>query len=138
MAEATRVGFREVEHTADWEIEVWAPELDALFEQAARGMYTLSGIQLRSDQRQSQTLQLEATDLESLLVSFLSELLFLAEDQAIGFDRFELQINGSLLKAKLSGAPIAAQTKEVKAVTYHNLNIRRTQRGWEVNVIFDI
>ena len=37
-------GYREIEHTADWELKVWAPDLRGLLEQAARGMYALSGI----------------------------------------------------------------------------------------------
>ena len=36
-------GFREHAHTADWELEVWAPDLPALLEQAAHGMYAISG-----------------------------------------------------------------------------------------------
>jgi len=36
-------GFREREHTADWELQVWAPSFSGLLEQAARGMYALSG-----------------------------------------------------------------------------------------------
>ena len=39
-------GFREHAHTADWELEVWAPDLPTLLEQAARGMYAISGVQL--------------------------------------------------------------------------------------------
>ena len=39
-------GFREKEHTADWELDVWAPDLPALLDQAARGMYWLMGAQL--------------------------------------------------------------------------------------------
>ena len=37
-------GHREVEHTADLELEVWAPDMPALIEEAARGMYGLMGV----------------------------------------------------------------------------------------------
>ncbi|MFC2053874.1 archease, partial [Chloroflexota bacterium] len=30
-------GFREIEHTADWELEVWAPDILELLKQAAIG-----------------------------------------------------------------------------------------------------
>ena len=39
-------GYRELEHTADWELEAWADDLPGLLEQAARGMYALSGVRL--------------------------------------------------------------------------------------------
>jgi RNA-splicing ligase RtcB len=35
--------YRELEHTADWALQVWSPTLEGLFTEAAKGMYTLSG-----------------------------------------------------------------------------------------------
>ena len=68
MDEAER--FRKVEHTADWELEVWAPDLPGLLEQAARGMYSLTSTHLDEKPRISRELELSAPDLESLLVAF--------------------------------------------------------------------
>ncbi len=45
-------GFREKDHTADWELEVWAPDLPGLLVEAARGMYWLMGARLEHGQRQ--------------------------------------------------------------------------------------
>jgi hypothetical protein len=47
----TEFGFREHAHTADWELEVWAPDLATLFVQAALGMYALSGVILQPGRR---------------------------------------------------------------------------------------
>ena len=63
-------GFQEVEHTADWELHVWAPDLGALLEQAARGMYQLSGTRLAGAPRVRRNLEIQAVDAESLLVRF--------------------------------------------------------------------
>ena len=41
----TTAGYRELEHTADWALEFWAPNFTELLEQAARGMYSLAGAQ---------------------------------------------------------------------------------------------
>ena len=134
----TPSGFRELRHTADWEIEVWAHDLAGLFEQAALGMYALSGTQLRAQPRHTRTLALAAPDPESLLVRFLAELLYLGEQDGLGFDTFDLRLDGDRLQAHLSGAPIDIQSKEIKAVTYHNLAVRRTSRGLEVRIVFDV
>ena len=131
-------GFREVEHTADWELEVWAPDYASLFEQAARGMYVLSDTRLEASPRKSRILELSAPDPESLLVTFLSELLYLAERERIGFDRFDLRLENHRLVANLEGSPLASQSKEIKAVTFHNLAIRKTRRGLEANIVFDV
>jgi SHS2 domain-containing protein len=43
-----------------------------------------------------------------------------------------------VLHAELGGALIASQEKEIKAVTYHNLVIRRIHKGLAVNIVFDV
>jgi SHS2 domain-containing protein len=131
-------GYREIEHTADWELEIWAPDLTTLLEQAAHGMYTLAGIQLHPTPRIIRQLELTASDHESLLVKFLTELLFQGEQYGLGYDIFDLQVSENILRGKMSGAPIAGQTKEIKAVTYHYLAIRQTERGLEARVVFDV
>lgn len=132
-------GFRELAHTADWELEVWAPDLTTLLEYAARGMYTISGIRLREENRHTRSLELRALDAESLLVRFLTDLLWLAQQEGLAFDDFLFTLDpGWSLHVQLSGAPIASQDKEIKAVTYHNLVIRRTAEGLAVNIVFDV
>lgn len=131
-------GFRELEHTADWEIEVWSPDLPGLFEQAARGMYALSGTLLAPGPRCIQSLEVKAHDPESLLVSFLSELLYRGEKEGLGFDRFELRLQDDQLSAQLEGAPILSCNKEIKAVTYHRMKIQETKKGLRVNIVFDV
>lgn len=131
-------GYREREHTADWELEVWAPDLPLLFEQAAAGMYELSGTRLKSQPRTEKELQLEAADEEGLLVDFLGELLYLNESENLAFDEFNIKIESLKLMAKIGGAPVESQTKEIKAVTYHKLEIRESSRGFEVNIVFDV
>lgn len=138
MTEQPEAGYREVEHTADWQLEVWAPDLPLLFAQAALGMYALSGTRLGPEPRVVREIDLQGQDPESLLVSFLTELLYLGESQGVGFDGFNLQLNGDHLFAKVEGAPIQAQSKEIKAVTYHNLEIREISRGLEVSIVFDV
>jgi len=131
-------GYREHEHTADWELEAWAPDLPGLFVQSARGMMALSGARLEPGPRVEHTITLEALDAESLLVVFLGELLFLAEMENLAFDRFEISIHENKLQGIIYGAPLAWRDKEIKAVTYHNLTIRDTQRGLEARLVFDV
>ena len=135
------IGFRENAHTADWELEVWAPDFPALLEQAARGMYLLSGVHLAEGPRLTQTLSLSAQDSESLLVQFLSSLLWFEENQHLGFDNFDIKILGDepyRLSANLEGSTIISMDKEIKAVTYHNLAIQTTQDGLRVVIVFDV
>jgi len=131
-------GYREIEHTADWELQVWAPDLPSLLKTAAQGMYALSLTKLAADPREIRQFEIPFLDRESLLVDFLSELLFYGENQGIAFDVYQLDFNGSSIKVQAFGAPILGQAKEIKAVTYHRMQVRETERGLEVNIIFDV
>ena len=132
-------GFREHAHTADWELEVWAPDLPSLLEQSARGMYTLSGMRLQSGLPQTRSITLHGEDAESLLVRFLSELLWLEQEVGLGFEDFSITVDKQYnLQADLGGSSIANLDKEIKAVTYHNLAVQTTKQGLRVTIVFDV
>lgn len=131
-------GYQEIAHTADWELHVWAPDMPGLLEQAARGMYALMTARLGPGARETRRFVNDYQDKESLLVSFLAELLLLAELENLGFEIFDLHIDNERLIANLSGAQFESIAKEIKAVTYHNLEIRETALGLEANIVFDV
>ncbi|MFC1936138.1 archease [Chloroflexota bacterium] len=130
-------GYREVEHTADWALQVWGPDLPALFALAAEGMNVLSGIVLE-EERVTRKVELEAGDLEILLVAFLDELLYFGEQEGIGFDQYTIEINENHLSAQLEGGPFLERKKEIKAVTFHNMAIKKIETGFWVEVVFDV
>ncbi len=101
-------------------------------------MYALMGARLAAGSRQRRTIDLSWTDRESLLVSFLSELLYYGEQEGMGFDRMDLQLLPGRLTGSLEGAPLISQTKEIKAVTYHRLAVRETPGRLSVTLTFDV
>lgn len=137
-----QAGFLEKEHTADWEIEVWAPDLAGLMVQAARGMAALTGLELGQPGSEQREIHLQAGDAEGLIVDFLGELLWAGEQEGLAFDRFDLQVSSSdgglSLDGRMSGGKILAQSKEIKAVTYHRLEVKETVRGLEAGIVFDV
>lgn len=131
-------GFQERPHTADWALDVWAPDLIGLLQQAARGMYALMHARQQAEPRESYRFEIAVPDREALLVTFLSELLYFTQRDDVSFDRFELTLDGERLIAEVEGAPIESVAKEIKAVTYHNLAVRDTARGVEATIVFDV
>ena len=127
-----------MEHTADWGLEVWAPDLPGLMEEAARGMFELMGVVVSEESRCHRQLEIGADDREQLLVSFLEELLFIAEAENLAFDGFLLKLVDTNLLARLEGGFIVSRTKEIKAVTYHNLEISESKRGLKTKIVFDV
>ena len=133
------MGFEEISHTADWAVRVWGQDLPSLFAESARAMNALAGTVIEPRPRLERMFESEGTDLESLLVAFLSELVYCQEQENLAFDTFELKFEGDQrLKAQMEGAPIASTDKAIKAVTYHNLKIEETSRGYEVIIVFDV
>lgn len=138
MNDAAESGYEEVDHTADWSLRVWAPDLAGLLEQAARGMYHLLGVQQADEPLAGRKLALQAPDTETLLVDFLNEILYFAEEERLAFRHFYLSLDGHELEAELEGTAIEAQTKEIKAVTYHRLNIEEGKKGLSTELVFDV
>ncbi|HWQ04959.1 MAG TPA: archease [Longilinea sp.] len=131
-------GFRDVDHTADLALEVWAPDLSALFVQAALGMYHLMNIQLSKQPGFLHQFNLSAEDEESLLVKFLSEILFAVESKGIAFDSFSIKFAGLSLQLTAAAKHILNQTRTIKAVTFHNLSIRHEPGRYTVTIVFDV
>lgn len=130
--------FEEIQHTADMCLHVWAADLPTLFSESARGMYELSGLALASVPVMERNFTCTAPDPEMLLVSFLSELIFTLEQEKTGFFEYMVSIVGSRLDVKMKGSPVVSINKIIKAVTYHNLHIQRTGKGYETEIVFDI
>lgn len=136
-----KAGFEEVSHTADLEIRVFAQDLETLFKEAGKGMFSLCGIEGldRGISSVKQSISLDAMDYEGLLILFLEELLYRLTEDYMYFETDSIDIiNEYALKAKLSGTQIKTYQRDIKAVTYHNLNIQRTDNGYSVNIVFDI
>lgn len=130
--------WKEVAHTADWALQVQAPDVVALLITAAQGMYALMDMRIADYPVLEQDIQLSAGDMETLLVGFLNELLFLAEEQRRAFTGFNLTWQDGELRGRLRGGWITGQGKEIKAVTYHNLHVRMGPAGLETTVVFDV
>ena len=130
-------GYKEIAHTADWALKVWSVDLPGLFREAATGMYALMGLQFGEQLPNLHHLELTANDLESLLVEFLSELLYYVEE-GVAFPGIQVALDGLNLDASMKSSAIIERAKEIKAVTFHNLRIQRGENHCETIIVFDV
>jgi SHS2 domain-containing protein len=77
------------------------------------------------------------------MVDWLSELLYLHDVENLLFKGFEIDsVSEDGLKAIVKGEPfqegVHVIKTEVKAVTYHQIEVRRENRGWRARVILDL
>ena len=138
MENSESSGFRDVDHTADVALEVWAPDLSGLFMQAVQGMYHLMNLQFANQPGILMQFELSAPDEESLLVMFLSEVLFAVETQQVAFNPISVECSGSSLQALATVKSIICQTRSIKAVNFHNLSIHQEPGRCTVTVVFDV
>ncbi len=135
--------YKEIEHTADAGIRAYGATIDELFENCAYGMHSimLENYDVPKSKERSFDFELESDNLESLLVKWLNELLFYFETESLVFSDFVVKINKKL-KAKASFERYDEKKHGyatlIKAVTYHNLEIKKEKDIYVVEVIFDV
>lgn len=133
--------FEELGHTAEIGLRVQADAPEQLFACAARGMFSLLRVPPDTTRpAQTQRVRVDSLDGESLLVDWLSELLYLYETTgALYTDCTVTRWAHTHLEAIVCGYPPAAPPAvQIKAVTYHQLQVQADAQGWHAQVFFDI
>ncbi len=135
--------YQVFEHTADLGLQITAPDLDTLFVEAARGLFSLIVENFSTVKPlQAVEIKLQETDLNYLLVDWLRELLFTFDSQHLLFCEFEVKVEENGLQAVARGETLDTDRHitdhEVKAITYHELKVEQTAQGWLAEVIIDI
>ncbi len=94
---------------------------------------------------QTEKVVLENKNLSDLLFDWLSELVYLKDCQSVVFKDFSVKIRQNLnyrLEADVKGETINPKKHklraDVKAVTYHLFEVKKTNRLWKAKVILDI
>ncbi len=130
-------------HTADTGLRVQTADLNTLFAEAGQALFSLMVGNLDDVQTRSRVpFAIDGDDVEYLLVDWLTELLYAFESERWLFREFEVSIGAGELRA--TGLGETADTKrhqlehEVKAITYHGLEVKQSPEGWNATVIVDI
>ena len=131
--------FEEVDHTADIAIRVRGRDLAELFANGAYGMACQMADLDAVNQEVEHLIELEAYDAETLLVSWLGELLYVSERDGCVFTDFDvLEVTPTRLRAVVRGGPVRERRQHIKAATFSDLKIVRTGEGYEATIVFDV
>jgi len=135
--------FEVLDHTADIGLIVYGEDLKALFENAGEAFFhlltDLRKVRLRTERR----IEIRKENLERLMVDWLTELIYLHEVENLLLKKFRVESVGENgLRARVKGEPfqegIHVMKTGVKAVTYHQIEVREEKKGWRARVIFDL
>jgi SHS2 domain-containing protein len=135
--------YQILKHTADLKIKAYGKNLPELFSNCLKGMFESIGSR-RSEVRGRKSevkrkIKIKSPDLESLLVDFLSEALYLSDINNEAYFKVEFdKFNEKELKGVVKGIKVKGFEEEIKAVTYHGLEMKKVNGRWEAIVLFDI
>ena len=136
--------FEIFEHTADLGLRVRSPALSRLFEEAATGLFSILVVNLDDvESVHEKTYHIVGDQLAFLLFDWLSELLYTFETEQLLVSESVVEINQTELHATCRGERMDLSKHqmdhEVKAITYHRLNVEETLEGdWLAEIIVDI
>ena len=143
--------FEQLDHTADIKVRVYGASVKELFRNAVIGMFQVvrpvaPGCRVENDLVVCKSLpisrdvSLSSIDQSALLVDFLSDILALSDiHNEAYFDATIKELTDTQISATVHGVQITGfEVVELKAVTYHECEIKKDTDGWQVDIVFDI
>lgn len=141
-------GFRYLDHTADVWVYAWGDSLESAVEQTALALMDTMIASKNIDPISPKTITLRERSQGALLISFLSEFLYLFDIEGWIFSKIDVHSITQIgdeeyeIKATTYGEPFNRvkhdPDTEVKAITYSYLEMEETQKGASIKIVFDI
>ncbi len=136
--------FEVLEHPADIGFRAFGATLPELYANAAMAMLSIADDPAAVEPREEYRLAVESGDRESLMVDWLSEVLYWFDGKRIAFHDVEVRvlegerrIEGVARGERREGGRHRARLI-VKAVTYHQLKVEECGGQWVAEVFLDI
>src|SRR5215203_6462182 len=135
--------IRMLDHTADVGFELKAPTLEAMFDEARRALLMTVFERPPRSGEDEDSVRLSAPDLETLLVRWINELVFLIQGDGFVPVHADVRIEESggedfSLEASLTGGPLDLEGNgwvgEIKSATFHGLDVRQDGEVWRARV----
>jgi SHS2 domain-containing protein len=135
--------YRVFDHTADLGLEIYGTDEKELFLNAAIAVFDTMTELDHVTVKENRHFSVEGSDREDLLINFLREILymyngegFLLKECSIS-DIDDRQVIGTV-RGEVFDPEKHRIKMEIKAVTYHRIEVEKTPHGWKGRVIFDV
>lgn len=125
---------------ADLKIRAFGKAKEKLFLNMLLGMNAGRRPELKAQNLKRKTIKVKSPDPGALLVDFLSEVLYLTQVNKEIYNKGKFtKFSDTELEAELFGQTVERFGEDIKAVTYHNLEVHKKKDGtWEATILFDI
>jgi len=131
--------YRFLEHTADFKIQVIADSLEDLFKESVLALNEFLNPTLGGKTKEEE-ITLTSENLELLYIDFLSQILTKVYIEKMIFEAVDIKLDleKNFLTAKLKGIEFKKITKDIKAVTYHQIKIENINGKYLGEFIIDV
>lgn len=134
--------FEFLEHTADIKFRVFGKTLAEIFENSALAVseYLTRGKKIKLKKKKQFSLISSENDLNLLLYKFLDELIFFLDAENFLVSKAKVSIKNGHLKAVVFGdrASDYKDLDHIKAATYSEMYVKKTENGWEAQAVMDV
>jgi len=138
-------GFELITNTEPIRMSVHGKTVNELFLNCLRGMAEIMKPAVLTTgaraKKVTQSLRVEAVDLNTLLVQFLSETIGLSDINSLIFTHATFKdIGDNFLEGEISGVPAGEIAREIKAISYQDVDIRRNAKSglYETTLVFEV
>lgn len=133
--------FETLEHTSELKIRAFGKTKKELFLNMMKGMTAALRPKVkRKNEKVKRTITLTSLDIDTLLVDFLSEVLYLTQvEREVYTNATFKSFSDTYLEAELTGQKAESFAEDIKAATHHGVNIHKNKNIlYQVDVIYDI
>lgn len=131
-----------LKHRCDIRMKVEADDLENLFHAALEGMNSIlkENRRVPAESMQILNVNIDSPDTTALLIDFLSEVLTESNIEYHVFEEMDIQeLKENHLNAVLYGRRVDGFDTDIKAVTYHEADVKIKRKGYyESVIVFDI
>jgi SHS2 domain-containing protein len=133
--------YKILPHLADIRLKITASCKEDIFKGALEGMaYIIQPNVSQKSVSKKEQIEIHSLNINTLLADFLNEVLAKSDIYNSIFDNIKIEkLTDDCIKGIIEGRNIKEFSKEIKAATYHELNINQDKNGdWKAIILFDI
>lgn len=134
--------FEILEHRADLRIKIFGQDLAELFVNAGLAITEQQSLEVKNqslEKEEWESVEINSPDLNSLLVDWLNEILSRSDLNHKIYFNFKIEeLSEKHCQAKMAGQKVEQKQIDIKAATYHGLEVKKVNNHWQAIIIFDI
>lgn len=134
--------FLEKHTVADIAIKVESDKFEDLLEGIVNAFFEISTSKKAKNSKSylKRKLEINGKNSKEIVIALVEEIIFLKDTEGLVFPKGEFSKINTGYKAVLFGGPIDkyGQGVDIKALSYHKLEVKKTDRGWKAVLVFDV